>query len=157
VSDKKARITRLVVGLGRTSRPDLNREEWQRAYYELEFQFSEGTTSKDFELSRKSALEAIKLWLSEKPAEEPKPSAVSIEEIDKLPWRSYQTKDLIGPGHHAWILWERDGGEELAKAIREAPEQKLKIGPYEFAFSGKEKQFLSRKVVEPIPEETVKP
>jgi hypothetical protein len=64
MSNKKDRITRLVVGLGRTFRPDLNREEWKRGYYELELQFSEGTTSDDFELSRKSALEAIELWLS---------------------------------------------------------------------------------------------
>src|SRR3989337_443710 len=134
-----------------TSRPDLNREEWQRAYYELEFQFSEGTTSEDFELSRKSALEAIKLWLSEK-AEAPAPVKQSVEELDKLPWKHYQTKEVVGPGHAGWILIERDGGDELAKAIRESPEQKLKIGPYEFVFSGKEKQFLSRKVVEPIPE-----
>jgi hypothetical protein len=147
MSDKKARITRLVVGLGRTSRPDLDREEWNRAYYELEFQFSEGTTSDDFELSRKSALEAIELWLSEK-AEAPapaKPSPLSLEELDRLPWKPYPTSKT---GRNAWIFANAEGAEKLHEAIRKSVKG-VEIEQYVFRFSGPAedpKMFISRNV-----------
>lgn len=147
----KPRISRLIVGLGKTTRSNAQ-EVWQRRYFELEFEFSEAPKADEFELARKAALETIEGWLNEKAMEPPKPNLLSVEAIEKLPWKNYQTKELVEPGHTGWILWERDGGFELAKALREAPEQKLKIGPYEITFSGKDRQFLSRKVVEPIPE-----
>jgi len=152
----KTRISKLLVDRGKSK--SSSGEEWNRVLYGIEFEFSSEATMKDFEEARQAAETKIGEWLKEKVVEKSvAPSPLDPAVIDKLPWRSYQTKELVGTGHHAWILWERDGGEELAKALREAPEQKLMIGPYEFAFSGKEKQFLSRKVVEPIPEEAAKP
>jgi len=115
--------------------------------YEVEFTFPVAPTRDEFEDSRKAGLSAIRGWLREK---EP----IDLADIEALPWKNYQTKQPVGPGHTGWIMWDREGGAELAKAVRESPEQKLKIGPYEISFSGKEKQFLSRKVVEPTEQET---
>jgi len=150
---EKPKITKLVVGRGST-RKIAGTENFDKVYYQIEFEFPERPRADEFEQARKAGLETIEAWLNEAIA---KPS-LSVEEIDKLPWKHYQTKEIVGPGHTGWILWDRDGGAELAKAVRESPEQKLKIGPYEISFSGKEKQFLSRKVVEPTEavEETLK-
>ena len=113
--------------------------------YELEFTFPTAATKDDFEAARKSGLESIHAWLNEKTAA----PALTVEVVDKLPWKDYKTKEPMGPGHTGWIMWDRDGGGALARVIHEAPEQRLKLGSYEFVFSGKEKQFIGRRVVEP--------
>lgn len=145
----KTRISKLLVDRGKTK--SSSGEEWNRVLYGIEFEFSSEATMKDFEDARQAAESKIVEWIKEGIAEKPvAPSALDPAQLDKLPWKHYQTKELVGPGHTGWILWERDGGADLAKIIRESQEQKLKIGPYEFVFSGKEKQFISRKVVEPV-------
>jgi len=110
----QAHISRLVVKAGKS---DLA--------YEVQFEFPQGTTPEEFETARRRGIEAIRGWLREK---EP----VDLADVERLPWKGYQTKALIEPGHTGWIFWEKDRGAELAKAIRESPEQKLKLGPYEF-------------------------
>jgi len=141
---EKPKITKLVVGRGST-RKIAGTENFDKVYYQIEFEFAERPRANEFEQARKVGFETITAWLNEAIA---KPS-LSVEEIDKLPWKHYQTKDIVGPGHIGWILWDRDGGADLAKAIEQEPEKKLKLDPYEFSFSGKERQFISRKVIEP--------
>lgn len=135
--EKKPYISKLVVKAGKTTGPD----------YEIEFNFTSAPTKEEFEGARKAALDAINAWQNE----------VRAEEFDKLPWRDYKTKEPVGTGHTGWIMWERDNGADLAKLIRQAPAEKLKLGQYEFTFSGKEKQFISRKVIEPATEEPQTP
>jgi len=144
----KARITKLAVERGKTK--SSTGEESNRLFYGIEFEFSLDATTKDFEDARQAAETKISEWMKESLTHTS--AALDINRIDKLPWKHYQTKEVVGPGHTGWILWERDGGAELARAIRESPEQKLKLGPYEFVFSGKEKHFISRRVIEPVEE-----
>lgn len=139
-SKAKPYVSKLVVKASKTTGPE----------YELEFSFPNGATRADFEAARKAGVDSIRAWLKEK-------EAVDLADIEALPWKSYQTKEPVDAGHTGWILWERDGGGQLAQAIREAPEQKLLVGPYEFVFSGKEKQFIGRRVVEPAAESNEKP
>jgi len=135
-------ISRLVVKAGK---PNGGPE------YSVEFTFPVAPTRDEFEDCRKAGLSAIRGWLKEK---EP----LDLAAVDALPWKSYQTKELVGSGHTGWIMWEKDGGGFLAKAIEESPNKHLKLGPYEFSFSGREGQFISRKVVEPTePEQTEPP
>jgi hypothetical protein len=131
----RAYVSRLVIKLGKPSGPE----------YSVEITFPVAPTADEFEKARKAALHDIRGWLDEKEVVKP----LTVEDVNKLPWRDYQKKEPVSPEHDGWVMWERDGGGELARAIDEASEKKLKLGPYEFVFSGKEKQFIGRKVVEP--------
>jgi hypothetical protein len=133
IEKPKPYVSRLVVKLGKQGGPE----------YSVEITFPVVPTSEEFEKARKAALHDIQEWLKEK---EP----VGIAEVERLPWKDYKTKEPVGAGHTGWIMWEKDGGGQLAKAIEEEPEKKLKLGPYELVFSGDKKQFIGRRVVEPI-------
>ena len=115
--------------------------------YTIEIAFPTVPTKEEFEAARKALLGAIYGWQAE----------ILLEEFDKLPWKHYQTKALVGPGHTGWILVERDGGQTLAKLIEACPEKKLRVGQYEFSFSGEKNQFLSRQVTAPAAPETPTP
>lgn len=135
-------LSRLVVKLGKPVGPG----------FEVEFTFPKAATPEEFQKARTAALHDMREWLKEKEPVEP----LTVEDVEKLPWKSYKEVDeegkkkLVGPGHSGWIFWEKDGGGPLARLVDESPDKKLKLGSYEFAFSGKEKQFIGRNVVEPI-------
>jgi hypothetical protein len=58
-----SRVTKLVVGKGRTTRPG-EQEEWVREYYELEIELADPS---DLETARANALGTIDAWLAGKP------------------------------------------------------------------------------------------
>lgn len=138
---QKPFISRLVVKLGK---PNLG--------YEVEFTFPKAPGPGEFQKARAAALHDLREWLKEKEPVE----LVTVEDVEKLPWKSYKETDeegnkkLVGPEHAGWIFWEKDGGGPLARLIDESPDKKLKLGPYEFAFSGNQRQFIGRKAVEPV-------
>jgi len=138
------KITRLVVGRGRTSRPS-EQEEWIKEYYELEVDVSDLTTEDSLEKARTSLEQKLISWLSEPIV--PQIPKLDMAEIEKLPWKRYKDKMPCKPGDSGWVFGNTRGAEELVKAIKASPQEKLELPPYQFSFSGKEKQFISRKAM----------
>jgi hypothetical protein len=136
------RITRLTVGRGRTSRPS-DQEEWIREYFEVEADVSDLTTEESLDQARMSLERKLMSWLSEPTA--PQIPKLDMAELERLPWKTYKDKQPCEPGDSGWILTNTEGAEELVKAIKAAPKEKLDLPPYQFTFSGKEKQFISRR------------
>jgi len=82
-------------------------------------------------------------WLSEPTF--PQLPHLDMAQIEQLPWKTYQGKTPCTPGEAGWIFTNTEGAEELVKAIKSSPKEKLDIPQYQFSFSGKEKQFISRR------------
>ena len=142
----KSRISRLVVDRGKSK--SSSGEEWNRVLYGIEFEFSPDATGKDFEDARQAAEARISEWLKEKVAEKvvEKPAApswrVDPAQLEKLPWKPYRE------GHRAgWVFSNVPEAQDLAKAIRESPEQKIEVGEFQYRFSGPKEDpllFISR-------------
>jgi len=139
-TEQKPRISRLVVGLGKTSRPNVDREEWVKTHFEIEFEIGAGVTPEEFEKARKAALQTIQGWLAESVV---KSSLADLNpaELDKLPWKEYK------PGHrNAWIFANTQGAEKLLEAIKSNANGRVEVGGFIYRLSGKELQFISRTV-----------
>jgi DNA uptake protein ComE-like DNA-binding protein len=114
-------------------------------YYQLEAVPAEG---EDVQAARMSLEGILDQWLSL--SVEAKPEAqipkIDLAELDELPWTTYKTKEPAKEGEAGWIFANTKGAEELAKAMQKC-EGKLELGAYEYRFSGKEKNFITRKPV----------
>ena len=64
-------------------------------------------------------------------------------ELNKLPWKSYKTKENAGPEEAAWIFAKTSGAEALVATLKTENGQ-AKIGSYEYQLQGKEHQFIAR-------------
>jgi hypothetical protein len=139
---QKPRISRLVVGLGKTSRPSSEREEWVKTHYEIEFEVGADVTPDEFEKARKAALQTVETWFSESISKSPL-AELNPSELDKLPWKEYKS------GHrNAWIFANTKGAEKLLEAIKSAPNGKVEIGGFAYRLSGKDLQFISRTIAQ---------
>lgn len=137
------KVTKLTVGRGRTSRPS-NQEEWLKEYYELEVDITDAKSTDEIEKARIDLEQHLMSWLSE-PVMAGIPK-LDMAKIEKLPWKNYKNKMPCVVGESGWIFTNAEGAEELVKAIR-ASKEKLELPPYQFMFSGKENQFISRKTI----------
>jgi len=149
-----AKIRRLVVGRGITTRPGES-EEWVKRYYELELEIPANFTQESFEEARLKAEAMISQWLSEVEVE-PIPQ-LDVAEIQSLPWVSYQThQPCTKPEEAGWVFTDPSKHDEdkrkvvrdLALAIDRAPKNKLEIGGMLYTFSGPKedkKLFISRR------------
>jgi len=79
--------------------------------------------------------------------EERKAELPSSENLETLPWRSYQTKQDAKPDEAAWIFSDTKGAEALLAILK--TRDKTQIGAFEYSRSGREKQFISRKPLKP--------
>ena len=68
------------------------------------------------------------------------------EIFDKLPWRSYTTKQAADPEAAAWLFSNTQGAESLVSTLK-AKDGKATIGRFEFQLKGPEQKFLARKPV----------
>lgn len=84
-----------------------------------------------------------------RPSTESKAKEVTLpgsENISKLPWKSYQTKQLAKENEAAWIFANTIGAEALTAELK--THDKAQIGKFEYSFSGKDRQFIARKPLE---------
>ena len=137
------KIERIVVGKGKSVPVDGPEGEWSKAYYQLEAVPAEG---EDVQAVRMSLEGILDQWLSVEAKPEAEIPKLDLAELDQLPWTTYKTKEPAKEGEAGWIFANTKGAEELAKAMQRS-EGKLELGAYEYAFSGKEKRFISRKPV----------
>jgi hypothetical protein len=136
------KVTKLTVGLGTTVQH--GETEWVKQSYELEVEVNSDSVDV-VERARLEAEQIVNQWLKEPPLSTTEVPHIDIAELAKLPWKSYQTKEAAKPGEAAWIFANVQGVEELAKALKKSSGEKLILGDQEYSFSGKEKQFISRK------------
>jgi hypothetical protein len=138
----KVRISRLTVDRGESK--SNSGEVWKRCFYGIEFEFSSEATTKDFEDAHKVAEAKFNEWMSESFKEKPtqEKRSLNVDEIDRLLWKPYKA------GHRAgWIFSNLPEAQDLAKAIRESPEQKIELGEFQYRFSGPKEDpllFISR-------------
>jgi hypothetical protein len=139
-------LKRLIVGKGKTSRP-CDADEWSKEYYELEASIE---NSSELEDTKANLAGLIDGWLSpHKPAtrETPKKTQLASQEIEKLPWKTYNSKEDCKPNEAGWIFTNTPGAEVLSDFIeKQGKEAVVQIGAYNFdiRFSGAEKQFIGR-------------
>jgi len=140
---EKPKITKLVVGRGST-RKIAGTENFDKTYYQIEFEFPERPRADEFEQARKAGLETIEAWLGEK-IEPTTAKPLDPAELEKLPWKPYKE------GHRAgWVF--TDKAEQLADLIRHSETGKVQIGEFEYKFSGPEENrmmFISRTPIKP--------
>ena len=137
------KVTRVVVGKGRTNRPS-DAEEWLREYYEIEIQVESDREIPD---ARKWAMSLIDKWLSEAPTMQV--PGLDPEKLEGLPWTSYQTKQRCKPGEAGWIFSNTEGAEALVDLIKtQGKDIPVTMGEghvFLIRFSGKDNQFISRR------------
>jgi hypothetical protein len=137
------KIERIVVGKGKSVPRDGPEGEWSKVYYQLEAVPAE---SEDVQAVRMSLEGILDQWLSVEAKPEVEVPKLDLAELDKLPWTAYKTKEPAKEGEAGWIFANTNGAEELVKAMQKC-EGKLELGAYEYRFSGKEKNFITRKPV----------
>jgi hypothetical protein len=137
------KIERIVVGKGKSVPVDGLGGEWSKVYYQLEAVPAEGG---DVQATKMSLEGILDQWLSVEAKPEAEIPKLDLAELEGLPWTSYKTKEPAKEGEAGWIFANTKGAEELAKAMQKT-EGKLELGAYEYRFSGKEKQFITRKPV----------
>lgn len=90
----------------------------------------------------------VSLYKIEENNEKPSASEVNIQGLDKLPWKSYRTKDFTtNPKEAGWIWANIQLAKELASQL-EQHNGKIIVSGMEYSFSGPEankKQFIARK------------
>lgn len=143
---KRMQLKRLIIGKGKTSRPD-DTKEWSKEYYEIEASIE---NSAELEPAKANLCGLIDGWLStHKPTTTttPEKNQINPQELEKLPWKTYKSKEDCKPDEAGWILTNTQGAEALANLIRkQGKEAVVQIGAFKFdvKFSGAEKQFIGR-------------
>jgi len=140
------KIERLRIGKGKTV-GDEKSGEWTREYYELEIAIEDPG---ELEVTRANGIGLIDGWLSaSKPASKPTPQLPQLDpdELTKLPWKTYRTKQDCKPEEAGWIFRNTKGAEALADLIEKQDKGAIvQMGPHKFEvkFSGEQKQFIGR-------------
>lgn len=147
---KKTKIEKLVVGKGKTTGNE--KIGWTKQYFELAVSIEDLS---EVELAKANISGLLDGWLTQ-PSEpklprEPKlpvqlPQLYS-EESGKLPWKTYQTKELCKPDEAGWIFSNTPGAEVLSQFIEnQGNSTEVQIGGYMFRvrFSGNQRQFIGR-------------
>jgi hypothetical protein len=138
------KIVEITVSKGRTCRPS-DLEQWLREEYTLKATVEDEA---ELEIARGHMDELITGWLTASAA---KPTAqmpgLDPDELAKLSWRAYKTKEPCKPEEVGWVFRNTHGVEALADLIeKHGNDVPVQIGPHKFTvrFSGKEKQFIGR-------------
>jgi len=68
-------------------------------------------------------------------------------DLGRMPWKSYKTKENATPEEAAWIFSNTLGASALLVTLKTS-NGKTKIGSFEYQLQGKEGQFIARKPIE---------
>ena len=151
-----SKVTKLVVGKGRTTRPS-EQKEWLKEYYELEIELGD---SSELEIAKANATGLIDGWLSKIPTTPPKAKVnVQIPNVDlhelehdgawRL-WKKDGSGQCIFPaqeGQSAWLRIKNAGNTvlTLVQAMKNQGLEKVSLGLFEYKFSGED--FLQRRAL----------
>lgn len=143
----------LTVTKGKTARAD-EKEEWNRVEYTVKASVD---GSEDLQVAKASIEKIIDGWLTAvglprtiltSAAKPPAPlPQLDPDDLAKLPWKTYKTKEPCKPEDAGWIFRNTPGAEALTDVIeKQGDNVPLQIGSHKFEvkFSGADKQFVSR-------------
>jgi hypothetical protein len=127
----------------------VEREEWTREYFEIEILIEDPS---ELEVAKANLTGLIDGWLSftpttAKPATKPPAQLPGSEDLGKLPFKSYKTKEAAGENEAGWIFRNTKGAEALADLIeKQGKGVTVQIGQHRFEvkFSGADSQFIGR-------------
>jgi hypothetical protein len=146
-----ARVTELILTKGKIVRAG-EAEEWCRVEYSLKAVVE---CEEEVQVVKAQMEGLVDGWLtagapvtsrSEKSLPQLDP-----DELAKLPWKTYKTKEPCKFEDAGWIFTNTLGAEPLVGLIeKQGNGARVQIGPHKFecSFSGKERQFIGRKIVE---------
>lgn len=137
-------VKRLVVGRGKTTRPG-DAEEWVREYYEVEVVVGDPA---ELEVAKANLTGLISGWLSAATGPPSQLPQLDPDELAKLPWKTYKTKEPCKPEDAGWIFRNTPGAEALADLIEKQQGKgvPVQMGSHKFEvkFSGADQQFIGR-------------
>lgn len=158
-----SKVTKLVVGKGRTTRVS-QQEEWMKEYYELEIELSDPN---ELEVAKANATGLIDGWLSQIPSvpnipqpptrADAGPSKIPNVDLDELEhdsaWRSWRKDEKnqctfpAQEGQSAWLRIKNAGNTvlTLVQAMKNQGLEKVSLGLFEYKFSGED--FLQRRAL----------
>lgn len=143
------KIQELIVTKGKTVKVG-DREEWLRIEYSVKASVDDAS---DLEAAKPHIEGLIDGWLTSPANQTPTATTKPLpkldpDELEKLPWKTYRTKEPAKLGDPAWIMRETQGAEALADLMEkyEGGEVVVQIGAnmYSVRFSGEKKQFIGR-------------
>lgn len=147
------KVTELAVTKGKTVRAG-EKEEWSRVEYSVKASVD---GSEDLQVAKANIERIIDRWVTEVglPRTAPTSAAKSTaqmpgldsDELTKLPWKNYKTKEPCKPVDAGWIFRNTKGAEALADLIqKQGNSVTVQIGPHKFEarFSGANQQFIGR-------------
>lgn len=138
------KIEKLVVGKGKTTGNE--KIGWTKQYFEIAVSIEDLS---EVELAKANISGLLDGWLTQ-PTEPKLPAQLPqlySEESGKLPWKTYQTKELCKPDEAGWIFSNTPGAEVLSQFIEnQGNSTEVQIGGYMFRvrFSGNQRQFIGR-------------
>lgn len=146
-----SRVTELTVTKGKTVKA-ADKEEWIKTEYDVKVAIEH---EEELQIIKAQLEGLIDGWLTASAlptstSKKPLPQ-LDPDELAKLPWKTYKTKEPCKVEDAGWIFTNTQGAEALAHLIKKQGNgARVQIGPHKFecSFSGNEKQFIARKVVE---------
>jgi hypothetical protein len=69
---------------------------------------------------------------------------VDVANVDKLPWKTFKTKEPCTPHEAGWIQTTHPDAVELADTLKKTGKDGLTIGNMTYKFSGDKGQFINR-------------
>lgn len=136
------KITEITVTKGRSVNMK-TREEWQSAQYTVKATI---TGQEEAPIATTEIEHFIDERLGKLTPTAPLPQ-LDPEELARLPWKSYQTKQPCKPGKAGWIFSNVKGAEALLDLIKKQGEGvRVQMGPHAFdvKLSGDKQQFIGR-------------
>jgi hypothetical protein len=145
-----AKLTELTVTKGKTVRAG-DREEWTRVEYSVKVAIE---CDEELQVIKPQVEGLVDGWLTAAPPPVTRPLAslpeMDPDELAKLPWKTYKSKEPCKPEDAGWIFRNTQGAEALGDLVeKHGNGAYVQIGSHKFecSFSGNEKQFIGRKPV----------
>lgn len=146
-----AMLKKLVVSKGKSQPINQDKEVWIKTMFTIEMEFSPDSTSEDLQQAKINTEKIIDQWLSEHPL----PMAtevINMEIIEAIPWKAskwVRKEDEDRKARHGEDAYvhRSECDFRLEQLIEEAHGKKVVLPPYEFTFSGADKQFVSRRAI----------
>ena len=138
-----SKIESFTVGKGRSTKPDADREEWDKKYLELTVRLPDQFTEEGFHKALDNAEHLIDNFLGQ--VDVASVPDLDLAEINELPWRTFvkgSEPGSVRPKTPGWIFSNEKGAEKLCAAIGKVGS--LKLGEFTFKFGGKDDALIQR-------------
>ena len=136
-----SKIESFTIGKGRSTKPNADREEWDKKYLELTVRLPDQFTEEGFHKALDNAEHLIDNFLGQ--VDVASVPDLDLAEINELPWRTFVKGSEPGsarPNRPGWIF--SNEAEKLRAAIGKVGS--LNLGEWTFKFSGTNNRLIQR-------------